>query len=167
MPNWCEGSLKLRGKTTDILKFVKEGLNVYKDEAPIDKNEWLEINEVNDDVEIYFKTSDPIYVEGTKRAFLNHSYSFQNTTDYWFDAETDYSICLFIVSQAWCFKPDDWINIAKTYNLDIKLYGVEEGIGFVSDYTILDHGETVVDNSLNYKDYEDFLWNCPFPFIGG
>lgn len=29
MPNWCEGSLRIRGKYEDVIRFFKEGINAY------------------------------------------------------------------------------------------------------------------------------------------
>ena len=30
MPNWCEGTLKIRGEKENILSFIKEGTNILK-----------------------------------------------------------------------------------------------------------------------------------------
>ena len=171
MPNWCEGSLKLRGKSENILRFINEGLNVYKDssDTPIDKKDWLRIVEVGDKcLEIYFD-KDTIYVEGTQRAFVNNRYSsnLHFTDCITIHKDSDDEICCLAVSQAWAFRDEDWIEIAKKYGLTVKLYGIEQGMGFVEDILLTDNGKTVGDNSPSYADYKDFVWNCPIPWLGG
>ena len=169
MPNWCEGSLKLRGKSDNILRFINEGLNVYdNNDTLIDKKEWLEVIDDGNRYEIYFN-KDTIYVEGTKRAFINNRYSSNNhyTDDIIIHKDYENEVCCLAMSQAWGFREENWVEIAKKYDLDIRLYGIEQGNGFVEDWIITDHGETVVDNSPEYGDYKDFIWNCPIPWLGG
>lgn len=168
MPNWCTGSLKLKGNGNNILRFIKEKLNVYETlaETPLDKKEWLKIEEDDNEVNVYFHKDD-IYIEDTNRAFLNLSYDMHGPTWFIIDKDKPVDVCAFLVSQAWGFRISDWTQIAKEYDLDIKLYGIECGAGFVEDYIITDHGETVIDNSPQFTDCDDYAWNCPFPWIGG
>lgn len=170
MPNWCEGSLKLRGKTENIMRFINEGLNVYTGPAYselLDKKDWLEIIDNGKELEIYFN-HDTIYVEDTKRAFINLEYSkICHKNDVILTKDDDDQIAVFDISQAWGFRNEDWLAIAEKYDLNIKLYGIEQGMGFVEDLLICDHGKTMIDNSPNFYDYKDFLWNCPLPWFGG
>lgn len=170
MPNWCEGSLKLRSKGVDILRFIKEGLNVYENDTPIEKDKWLEIKDNNNEVEIFFNR-DTIYVEGTNRAFINNRYSINPYYEEYFvlHKDSDDEVLCLPVSQAWGFRTGEWIAIAEKYGLNIWLYGVEQGIGFVESYRIdLFEGEAhFIDMSPTYKNYKDFLWRCPIPWLGG
>lgn len=170
MPNWCEGSLKLRGDPMDILRFIQEGLNVYSysnshDNTLLDKSKWLGVIENTDSVEIYFD-HDEIYVEDTQRAFINLVYTGLAKREVYIDKHKNPEICVLHISQAWSFREKDWIEIAKKYNLDIRLTGIEQGIGFMEDFIITRDGE-VTDLSPSYENYDDFLWYCPIPFIGG
>ena len=165
MPNWCEGTLKVRGNPQNILRFINEGLNVYTvNDEKLDKKEWLEIHDNGGSFEVFFNKKD-IYVEGTKRAFINLSSISNEYVD--INKKAEFEVCCFAVSQAWGFKKEDWMAIAKKYCIDIKLYGIERGMGFVEDWLITDCGETFIDNSPVFEDYKDFLWNCPIPFLGG
>lgn len=170
MPNWCEGSLKLRGDPMDILRFIQEGLNVYSysnshDNTLLDKSKWMGVIENTDSVEIYFD-HDEIYVEDTQRAFINLVYTGLAKREVYIDKHKNPEICVLHVSQAWSFREEDWIEIAKKYNLDIRLTGIEQGMGFMEDLIITKDGE-VTDLSPSYENYDDFRWNCPIPFIGG
>ena len=169
MPNWCEGSLKVRGKTEDILRFVKEGIEAYKKigGAAVETKEWLEIQEDSTVIDICFNHTATLYfyVANTTKAFLN----FRHLIVEWYSLEKDSTdeICIFCIAQAWGFRKDEWAEIAKKYNLDIKLYGIEQGMGLEEDIWIFDHGTRVEDHSKLYKDYKNFLWECPLPCLGG
>ena len=131
----------------------------------MDKSKWMSVVEDTDSVEIYFD-HDEIYVEDTQRAFINLFYTGLGKRELYIDKRKNPEICVLHVSQAWSFREEDWIEIAKKYNLDIRLTGIEQGMGFMEDLIITKDGE-VTDLSPSYKDYDDFEWNCPIPFIGG
>ena len=38
MPNWCQGTVGIRGKRDDVLKFLKEGFERYKYDGETNKN---------------------------------------------------------------------------------------------------------------------------------
>lgn len=173
MPNWCEGSLKLKGDPMDILRFINEGLNAYeydwvldkRSSNVVDKSKWMSIVDNTDSVEIYFDRDD-IYVEDTQRAFINLVYTGLAKRELYIDKHKNPEICVMHVSQAWGFRDENWIEIAKKYNLDIRLTGIEQGMGFMEDLIITKDGE-VTDLSPSYENYDDFEWNCPIPFLGG
>lgn len=67
MPNWCEGTMKLRGKVRDISRFFHEGL---------DASTWLGGEKIEDQVfdksgeeEIYFEFKNEPHIKGTRRAW--------------------------------------------------------------------------------------------------
>lgn len=85
MPNWMEGSLKLRGNSENILRFFKEGLTAYVgrwnenneyENIPVEKEKWLEIIDNGNDTEVYLNPVDSawIHVDNTKRAFIDGRY---------------------------------------------------------------------------------------------
>lgn len=170
MPNWCEGSMKLRGKPANILRFVKEGLDLYcgDDAHLVDKSVWLNVLEGEDYVQIDFldKNIPPhesIHINGTRRAFIRsdeHNYIYFRTLP-------EVVIVPFAIKQAWGYDYGEFRKIAKTYEIDIRLYGIECGSGYVEDVEILDNGDTINDLSPVYENYNDYEWNCPFPWIGG
>lgn len=174
MPNWCEGSLKLRGKYADILRFFEEGVNAYEyapansdvDYKLIPKEEWCEVEEFDGETVISnrLKSSGWIYIEGTKRAFIDEDFCSYNIYRDKSDAD-----CIFALpfKQAWSANQQDWIDIAKKYNLEIKIFGIESGTGFWCSLHVLKDGVILENNFLQYQDYKDYVWNCPLPWMGG
>ena len=178
MPNWIEGSFKMKGKYEDILRFFKEGINVYDDKwnASSKKNEyiakpkkdWMYIDEsVYQDIK--FKTelrgcrienmsNKWAYIEGTERAFIK-DYIPCHITEY----DKGFSVAVCNVCQAWGFREDNWVDLAKKYNVDIRLFGIECGMGF-QEYIEIINGEITKNES---PDFDCFEWDCIFPWMGG
>ena len=167
MPNWCEGTVKIRGKLENVKRFLLEGLNhySYRDfDNPVPKEDWMVINdnkkygyyEIDFDVEAY--------VEGTRRAFV----SSENACHvfYWEDNHNGTPVAVMHVRQAWRFREEEWCEISKKYDVDIRLYGVEQGMMFTEDIEII-KGEVTKNESHVYETYEQWVWNCPFPNYGG
>lgn len=171
MPNWCEGTLKVRGNLENVKKFLLEGLNVYKftDEreyVPVPKSEWLIITDNKDYgyYEIEFNDDD-VYVEQTNRAFVDIDNG--SPALYWEQGRNERNVVSVMhVRQAWGFREKEWCEISKQYGVDIKLYGIEQGMMFTENIEII-AGEVTRNESHQYKTYEEWLWECPFPHMGG
>lgn len=56
--------------------------------------------------------------------------------------------------------------MAQTYDLQIKLYGVEQGMMY-THYIFIKDGKIEEEKTNMYDKYEDWLWNVPFPNMGG
>ena len=136
MPNWIEGTLKLRGKREDIKKFLDEGLVTVKDQ-------------------VFDNSKDGYFVKDTRRAFIESNFLY--TEKY------EGTVCM-NVKQAWEFDVEDWAHISETYNLDLKLCGIECGMQFCQVIAIHKPGKVVKDKTIQYADW---VWECPFPFMGG
>ncbi len=156
MPNWIEGTMKLRGKKENIMRFLDT--EIVANSAGGDISDYVERDISEDYVEYEFK-NDP-YVNGTRGMFVDESHIYMD--------DEDECVCLDI-RQAWSFSPrgdEDlllWEDFAKKYNIDIKLFGIECGIQFTQEVIAI-RGERVINNE---KQYEDWEWDCPFPNMGG
>ena len=161
MPNWIEGTMKLRGKREDIKRFLDNELDTssyYGEKRSIE--EQVQCNSDGEYTEYTFK--DEPHIKGTRRAFI--------TSDYLYMDEDEEVVCLSI-KQAWSFDvtPDGrevelWKDNAHKYNIDIKLYGVESGVQFCQEVIALRNCDRVINNVIGY---EDWNWDCPFPNMGG
>ena len=178
MPNWCQGSLKVRGKRKDVRKFFTEGVNVYehftKDDEHVEvlvpKDDWLYIDlDASDESEyIYYNPnagcySNSVYIEETNRAFIdddNDPIIIPVTDD---DCEV---VVYAPIKQAWDFRIDDWAKLSGFTQLHFKLYGIEKGGGFVHSIDV-DNGQVLEDKTTSFESDDDFIWNCPFPWMGG
>ena len=160
MPNWIEGTMKLRGKREDIKRFFDEGLEAssYAGEAS-DIKEQVVDDSGNDYLDYAFK--DEPHIAGTRRAFIT------DDNVYMEDKE---GIACVDVKQAWAFDAgrdskdlDNWKAISDKYNIDIRLFGIEMGMQFTQEIIIL-RGRSPIENVRRYEDWD---WECPFPNMGG
>ena len=140
MPNWCEGTLKLRGKRADIERFLTNACHCSLPEYM--------------DEEIVVK--DLQYIEGTSRGFLGSN---QSIYRFYGDEGTIY----FRYIQAWDIYSEDLKKISLIYNLDCKIFACEQGMQFARDIEVL-NGKIVKNEFIKYEDY---YWECPCPDLGG
>ncbi len=141
MPNWIEGTLKLRGSNENLKRFFDNAVqsrSCHYDE---------EFNEV--------ELMEDTWIKDTKRAFVNGECYI-----YW---EKEYATVCIPIMQAWCFVTEEWVEISKQYNLDVRLYGFEQGMEFCQEVEIID-GKVTMDNNIRYDDWD---WECPMPRMGG
>lgn len=166
MPNWIEGTMKLRGKMVDIKRFINEGIHGYdfigENERP--KSEYLKDNLFDDNI-IYCDIFNGPHVDGTRRMFINDTTIEMNDNE---------GTCCFNVRQAWSFTSTEndlpnLIALADKYNVDIRLFGIESGMQFTQEI-IVKHGKDSVKGEVilnNTHTFEDWEWECPFPRMGG
>lgn len=157
MPNWIEGTMKVRGTKDNIVKFFTEGTNKYKFnyetcEMDLQPKDYISIREYDDGTEIDL---GECYIEGTRRAFIDYCNA------YLYDDEE--CIATADIRQAWSFEAEDFEALKEKWDLDFRLFGIECGMEFAQE-VIAERGKEVVDNCI---DYADFRWECPFPNMGG
>lgn len=159
MPNWIEGTMKLRGKQEDIKRFFREGLDASQWGKPEKLEDQVKDNSSEGWLEFNFK-HEP-HIKGTRRAFI--------TDDYVYMEEDEGVVCV-NVKQAWAFHTgresndlENWKTVSEKYNVDIKLFGIESGMRFTQEIVIV-RGENPIEN---VRQYEDWDWDCPFPRMGG
>jgi len=143
MPNWIEGTLKLRGSSENLKRFFDNAIQPPCYTCYYDG----EFNEV--------KIMPDAWIKGTSRAFVN-----DECYIYW---EKAYETVCIPIRQAWCFVAEEWAEISKKYNLDVRLYGFEQGMEFCQEVEIID-GKVTMDNKIRYDDWD---WECPMPRMGG
>lgn len=163
MPNWIEGTLKIRGTYENVKRFFMEQIEAECHNIEValglkpappprqivseDEDGWLEITE-------------EAYIKGTRRAFVKPD-------DVYLNPEKT-NVAVLNIRQAWSFTAYDqdlerWEAISKKYGVDIRLYGVERGVEFVETLEII-NGETTAHDVI---EYDDWKWECPFPNLGG
>lgn len=172
MPNWIEGSLKLRGPYENVKKFFQTGLNIYshkwnekdeKDECtPIPREQWCKTYEDDGYFEFTILDDQWVYVENTRRAFITGEHEIY----FYKPSKSDKEDCIvaMVVHQAWAFDEDDWVEIAKKYNVDVRLYGLECGMTYGTEIEIKRDGTVLKNYDFTYMDWN---WDCPFPWKGG
>ena len=159
MPNWCEGSLRIRGKKDNIRNFLKNEIVCTNYEENAKKPEIEEDDE--HEYLILRSTTNDFYINDTYRNFI-----FKNQIEAYFcdhENDEDYIINIDCFNSAWALRSDGWVDHAKKYNLDFRMFGYEQGIQFSQVMTILRDGSV----SEETQQYNDWYWDCPFPNMGG
>ena len=151
MPNWIEGTLKIRGNVDNIRAFIENGL---KPCAGIYENDPDHFVQKIDNEE--YSIASYTYIDNSRRMFV------ADDCEIFLWEGTD-NIYYLPIKQAWHFELSDFVYISKTYNLDLRIIGFEGGMGFDHEIEVI-NGEVTLDKSNNYNDY---WWECPCPTLGG
>lgn len=164
MPNWIEGTMKLRGKQENIKRFFDEGIEASSYFGKKENYEDQVIDESGEDFLQYTFKNEP-HVKDIRRMIVKNSSVEMYEED---------GICVIPIKQAWSFSGMDvdeerLIKIADKFYIDIKLYGIECGVQFCQEVLVL-HGNEEKKGVIKYNNviqYEDWDWECPFPNMGG
>lgn len=162
MPNWCEGMLKIRGKQEDVFNLLAENLQVWK--TIIIKEPKFDMrDEIDKEAIVINKEEESIWVKktahikGTHRNFVE-----PNDINVW--KGKDGNACIAIEFKgAWSIESEPYVKLAKEYNVDIKIEAFERGMEF-SQYILIENGELKEDKEIEYDDY---VWDCVMPNLGG
>lgn len=166
MPNWCAGRLRIKGKRSDIFKFLTEGVNKYKYEHinkewryhPIPKDQVYKF----DSDYIDYKVNE-IYVEGTTRGFIAEDIC----SVYIPTAKNDADVVTYVdYKQAWSVDAEELRALSEKYNLAFRLLAAEAGMGFWVNLEV-DHGKIIKDEVQGDFNYSKYIWECPIPDFGG
>lgn len=182
MPNWCAGTLRFRGKKENVMRFLNRGFEIYNARECDENMNAKYVCKLTDrikqeDLEANYEVSvdlndngEYIYISDTRRAFVEWDPQLGIWNNammvYYQENLNDYDISMMVilpVKQAWGFDEDNWADISKKYDIDIHLFGWEQGMQFEDEIEI--HSGEVVKS--NVREYTDWFWECPNPFIGG
>ena len=150
MPNWAEGSLKLRGRSENIASALKEML--------LNDTVTLEDEYKYDGTLLNFNNTAPyFYINGTRRAFID-----QKQIEVWLEGKFC-TIELVNFKQAWSAIPENYQKISSKFDVDIKIFIFEHGMEFTQEIEI-SKGEIIKNVCYEYDDYQ---WEVPFSNLGG
>lgn len=169
MPNWAEGSLKVRGLEKDVIAFLKGALSGIPSVGASMKAA-LSVGDIKipnveieeDGFNIKISSPNGLHIEGSRRAFI------EGVVDYWFldDEEDEPSQVVFTIDnfkQAWAVQTDNFARLSKKYNIDIKIHAFEKGMEF-NQLIEIHKGEIIKDEEIQFADYQ---WECVLPNLGG
>jgi hypothetical protein len=152
--------LKIRGKQEDVFNLLADNLQVWKVvtiredgmREELDK-EAIEID--REDGTIYVKRT--AHIKGTRRNFVE-----TNEINVW--KRKDGNACIAVeFKAAWGVESEPYIELSKAYNVDIKIEAFERGMEF-SRYILIENGNLKEDKETGYDDY---VWECVMPNLGG
>lgn len=158
MPNWCEGTLRLKGKFANLKRFLTEGLQAVDfignqvDDGYIiaaDEERFLWITDIKRN----------LHIKESRRHFVIGNDDIELYTE-----NINYNVTLTLpIKAAWRLDSEIFKKISKDYNLDIRIHGYEHGAEFEQKIEVL-KGEITCDEVITHKNY---LWDCDNPMIGG
>ena len=148
MPNWAEGSIKLRGRSENIASALKQML----------LNDTVTLEDKWDGTLLKFNNTAPyFYINETRRAFIE-----QEQIEVWLEEE----FCIVELDnfkQAWSAIPENYQEISSKFDVDIKIFTFECGMEFTQEIEI-SKGEIIKDLCYEYDNYQ---WEVPFNNLGG
>lgn len=152
MPNWCVGTLKIRGDKENVRKFLLESITVPG--SVFGNTPELEVEE--DDNYLRMKSKWGLYVKGSHRQFIQGEIE-------WYAYDGVNTLCIDCYEGAWGIDTETLVRLSKEYQIDIKIYAFERGMKFNLDFEV-HKGELIKDLEVTFDDYE---WDCPCPTMGG
>lgn len=163
MPNWCEGTLKVRGKFEDLKRFCKENFQVWKTNLDPEKG-WQEVIdekaitiETDNEECFWMRIDKTAYINGTHRNFIE-----SNSIEF-YPGDDGRAIAAMEFKAAWGIEAKPYVELAKQYSVDIRIYGFEMGMEFNQEI-IIENGNLIKDEEIKFSDY---TWECPMPLLGG
>ncbi|MBS4188682.1 hypothetical protein KHA94_00410 [Bacillus sp. FJAT-49705] len=158
MPNWCEGTLKVRGTKENLIKFLKNNFTPVTWLGSDVKAEFVE-----EKYSVALKCDEKFHgfhVKGTRRNFIETNCI---EFEFWDDDKETHVMVIENYKAAWGIDAAPLAEISKEFYVDLKIYAYERGMEFNQDIEIID-GEIVKNEEINFDDY---MWECAHPSIGG
>ena len=151
MPNWAEGTIKLRGRVENIASALKYMFcdNIVTVTV---KYEW-------DGEKLIFETTAPyFYINGTRRGFIEtDSLEFRLGQDFLIVELQDFK-------QAWAAIAENYQEISSKFDVDIKIFTFEMGMKFTQEIEI--SKGNIIKDICNDK-FSNYEWDVPFSNLGG
>ena len=168
MPNWCEGTLKVRGKKSDITRYVRENVVAYTHEWVRKEGEMPYYNSIPnpkavtveydgpESEEICITVKAEAHINGTRRNFVLED-------EYWACDHDGIMILVLNFRAAWGIEPEPYVAMSQEYHVDFRLYGFEKGMEFNQE-VIFEDGQLISNVEFTFDDYQ---WECICPQLGG
>ena len=195
MPNWAVGTMKLRGKKENVDKFLHEELKMVTWDQD-DNEETRPVKFGNADDPDEFLMEEPgghscIWINGSHRNFIDfeesreclagYSYGYYGDMaeipiHYFADRNEDDPEVLIVLpfKAAWSLNEESrdlYSKFSEKYGITIRIYVVEQGWGFFQTLTVnngnVQEYRSEPNGMVGDKAYSEFVWECPFPGLGG
>lgn len=173
MPNWINGTFRARGTKENIKKFLMEGLSPSSSfgceekverEIIFEDDDYFEFKYTLENKEDDSKRNSPesLHIPNTRRNFVELDswgeitvHKTKNSEDFMFATR---------FKGAWAIDTDAIKDIAKEYEIDIRVNGFECGMEFEQLFEVNRTGWIACESVIQYMDY---TWECPMPLLGG
>ena len=152
MPNWIEGTFRVKGSKENIERFILGALKASDDR---------EGGVIRDD-EMFFvnESGGSLWLVDSSRQFLDEEYIEPFKTK---DGKYIFS-CRY--RGAWGIDRERIVALSEEYGVRIKVNGYERGTQY-EEMLDVDNGKIVGQRKIEYEEYEEWVWNCDMPNMGG
>ena len=157
MPNWCEGTLKVRGTKSDIKKWAKEALQPCGGSSA-KQDELLRWSDDENEATV----QQLCWIKDTRRGFVQSG----SEINFWNyeDCDEDEEVIVMVDAEfAWGCDTSRLAKSSKEFNVDYYFYGFEQGMQFEQLVEI--HKGNVIQNKI--IKYDDYQWESINPQLGG
>lgn len=155
MPNWCAGTLKVRGSFVNVKKFILEGMPPV---SFLGEDRKLEIATEDETTFCISEIKDDLWLRGTRRHFCNPDY-----IEVYADSPDETVTIALPFRAAWAIEAEKLLALCQNFDVDMKVQGFERGMEFSQIVEIVDK-KIVHDEEI---EYDDWTWDCPCPNLGG
>lgn len=155
MPNWCQGTLKVRGEYDNLKAFLENALDECSYYGNPPEGPLLEVAETPEYADITLRRM--AHLKNTSRGFV------EEDTDILLEKKTEKQIIFLAAQFAWDIKTEELQRLSQEYGVDLKITAFEQGVQFERDIEIV-QGFVCLDST---KKYQDYAWMCPCPTVGG
>lgn len=153
MANWAKGVLRVHGRNKDLINFMKNGFR----EAACSGVPAPEVITANDEVILHCEGE--LYVRESCRMFSeDREISFD-----WDGQPENENTFAFNVKQVWTVLSKDLQTLSQKYKINFRITAYEKGMEFSQEIEVI---EGKITKEIIRK-YNDYLWECENPLIGG
>lgn len=155
MPNWCEGTLKVRGTKANITRWVNEALQPcgFSDSPQEKMLTWSSDGMIATVEEL-------AWIKDSYRGFIIEG----SKINLWNFETDDEELIIFVKAEfAWGVDVEKLALSSKEFNVDYRFYGFEQGMEFNQEVEII---KGTVTLNKKYK-FDDYQWECACPTLGG
>lgn len=145
MANWCVGILKIRGKWSDIEKFINNELEKSKEYLP------------------YNYDPDGFFIDFEGSMSFNFTRGFVSKINWYVDFSKQKQILAMKSHFAWDVDTSALEQMSQSYNIDFKIFAFEKGMEFNRNIEVV-NGYAITTDVIKFEDY---AWDCIDPTIGG
>lgn len=150
MPNWCEGWVKFRGTKANVVKMIESVFDGAKPEF------------FDNFVVAQIPTERVIRMRSLVRAIVEVADIEHANYSIWTNNEK--ALFIIKINHAWNVSRQGYSDFAKKYKLDIKGKCYESGMCFTEEFEYNSNGEELF---YKVREYDDYLWECECPTLGG
>lgn len=175
MPNWAEGTIKVRGTKNQIIDYLK---NVFEGSDFWGNDMKFEFESYGNNI-IFRGIDELVDPKAARLIFLRkhrfHAFYFKGANRAFTESENNILVFGFFgdaeaieiiempFKQAWSVEADDFVKLSKKYCVDLKIFVFESGMEFTQEIEII-KGKITKDKT---REYDDYQWDVPFSRLGG